>query len=97
MLPPLLPFSNSSSSPPLQITLLPGMDYMNFDPLSTSEPYTSSAGIFGGKVRSYTNLRSHTLVSSIHSTVSTIISLDVISSILCDRVVRDRVVASYLK
>ena len=35
---------------PLKITLLPGMDYMNFDPLSTSEPYTSSAGIFGGKV-----------------------------------------------
>jgi hypothetical protein len=49
---PLLLLSLPSSFPPSpQVTLLPGMDYISFDPLSTSEPYTASAGIFGGKVR----------------------------------------------
>jgi len=33
-----------------QLMLIPGMDSIGFDPLSTSEPYSSSAGIFGGKV-----------------------------------------------
>ena len=30
--------------------LVPGLDYIAFDPLSTADPATDSAGIFGGKV-----------------------------------------------
>ena len=33
--------------------LLPGMDYLEFDPLSELEPAVASAGIFGGKVHAY--------------------------------------------
>lgn len=30
--------------------LLPGMDYIHFDPFSDNEPNLSNAGMFGGKV-----------------------------------------------
>jgi hypothetical protein len=33
------------------LMLVPGMDFIQFDPLSESEPYSASAGMFGGKVR----------------------------------------------
>ena len=33
-----------------QSVLVPGMDFMKFDPFSTSEPFSAGAGMFGGKV-----------------------------------------------
>jgi SET domain len=40
-------------------TLVPGMDYIQFDPLSTAEPVTDSAGFFGGKVAKVVAERSY--------------------------------------
>ena len=33
--------------------LLPGMDFIHFDPFSDNEPNLSNAGMFGGKVSAY--------------------------------------------
>jgi [ribulose-bisphosphate carboxylase]/[fructose-bisphosphate aldolase]-lysine N-methyltransferase len=40
-------------------TLVPGMDYIQFDPLSTAEPVTDSAGFFGGKIAKVVAERSY--------------------------------------
>lgn len=42
-----------------QRMLIPGMDFIEFDPLSTADPVTDSAGIFGGRVAKVTSERSY--------------------------------------
>lgn len=33
-----------------KLILVPGLELIEFDPLSTSEPFVTGAGMFGGKV-----------------------------------------------